>query len=556
MECDPFALEIARLSLTLADVPNPNGWALTEANMFPGDRLERAVREASIVLGNPPFEPFEAGSRKQSWLHNKAAETFRRVVENLQPGSMFGFVLPQTLLHSRQARPLRELLLRDYEISEISLFADKVFHYGEPESTVIIGRRLAQNAPRHFTVRYQRIREGQVAEFSRRYKASSEITVTRERLLVAEDASLLVPELDDLWQSLAVMKRLAEFADIGKGFDHIGDNDLLLATGTVKVSESPGPRLVPGFAIWSEAQLTHRLPRIMWLNLAPSVIQSRRRGTTIGAPQVVLNYAPVSREAWRLKALIDKEGRPVNSNFSVARPRSDRLPLTVLWAILNSPLANAFAYCHSSKRHVLVGDLGQMPVPDFTACDLVPLEKAVSDYLTAARAIPSAKPRPTKRSAQQSQTSHQIELFKGEAEATVSDAESERLKFLHWRIDAEVLRLYSLPLKQERRLLDLFSGVRRRGVPFVQTEYFPKGYTDLDRLSDLLAITIDWAKTNRRRGKLMDLEDEGQLTPAQTEELAELQRLADALVGLMEPWKPDEVDRAVERAKQRGVWKE
>ena len=54
----------------------------------------------------------------------------------------------------------------------------------------------------------------------------------------------------------------------------------------------------------------------------------------------------------------------------------------------------------------------------------------------------------------------------------------------------------------------------------------------------------------------MDLEDEGRLTPVQTEELAKLQRLADALVGLMEPWKPDEVDRAVERAKQRGVWKE
>ena len=31
VESDPFALEIARLSLTLADVPNPNGWALAEA---------------------------------------------------------------------------------------------------------------------------------------------------------------------------------------------------------------------------------------------------------------------------------------------------------------------------------------------------------------------------------------------------------------------------------------------------------------------------------------------------------------------------------------------
>jgi hypothetical protein len=555
LERDTFALEIARLSLTLADVPNPNGWALTEGNMFPGGRLERSVREASIVLGNPPFEPFEAGARNQDWLHNKAAETFRRVLENLRPGGLFGFVLPQTLLHSQQARALRELLLRDYEISEISLFADKVFRYGEPESTVIIGRRFAQNAPRNFAARYQRIREGQIAQFSRTYTASSQMTVTRERLLVAEDASLLVPELGDLWQALAGMKRLEEFADVGKGFDHIGDDDPSLAEGTVKVSNGPIPGLVPGFALWSEDQMTHGLPPLVWLNLSPSVIKSPRRGTTVRVPQVLLNYAPVSREAWRLKALVDEDGHPVTSNFSVARPRSDRLSLTVLWAFLNSPLANAYTYCRSNKRHVLVGDLRRIPVPDLAARDLGLLEKAVSEYLVAARAIP-ARPQPTKRSAQQPKSTDQMEFFSGEAGATTSDADSERLKFLHWRVDAEVLRLYDLPAKLERQLLDLFGGVRRRGVPFVQTEYFPKGYTDLDRLSDLLAITADWEKTNRRRGKLMDLEDAGRLTPAQAEELANLQRLADALLGLMAPWKPDEVDRAVERAKQRGVWRE
>jgi hypothetical protein len=556
MEYDSFALEIARLSLTLADVPNPNGWALTEADMFPGDRLERSVREASIVLGNPPFEPFEAASRQKDWLHNKAAETFRRVVVNLRPGGMFGFVLPQTLLHSRQAQPLRKVLLQDYEISEVSLFADKVFHYGEPESTIIIGRRRSTNTPRPFIVRYQRVREGQVAEFSRTYCPSSAMAVTRERLLAAEDASLLVPELDDLWQSLAGMKRLAEFADIGKGFDHIGDDDPMLPTGTVKVSESREPGLVPGFAIWSEDQVTHQLPRLMWLNLAPKLISSPRRGTTIGEPQVVLNYARVSRGVWRLKAMIDEEGHPANSNFSLARPRSRRLKLTVLWGILNCPLANAYAYCRSSKRHVLVGDLGEMPVPDLDTCDLASLEKSVSDYLAAARATPSIKRQPTTGRTQHGKPSRQTDLFKGEEEQAVSEAESDRLSFLHWRVDAEILRLYKLPAKFERRLLDLFSGARRRGVPFVQMEYFPKGYTDLDRLNDLLAITVDWEKTNRRRGKLMDLEDEGRLTPAQAEELANLQRLADALVALMEPWKPDAVDLAVERAKQRGVWQE
>lgn len=556
MERDAFALEIARLSLTLADVPNPNGWALTEANMFPGDRLQHSVREASIVLGNPPFEPFEAGARQQDWLHNKAAETFRRVVENLRPGGVFGFVLPQTLLHSQQARGLRETLLRDYEVSEISLFADKVFRHGEPESAVIIGRRLAQDAPRQFAVRYQRIREGQVAEFSRTYAASSEMTVSRERLVAAADASLLVPELDDLWQALAGMKRLEEFAEVGQGLIHRSSSDPMRPRGSITESSVRKEGLTAGFSAWEESQTTHELPPITWLNLSPNTIRRPVSGTVVGTAQVLLNYARVSREAWRLKALIDEDGHPVTSRFIVVRPKEKSLSLLALWGLCNSPFANAYAFCHSSKRDVLAGDMRQMPVPDLATCNLAPLEEAVSEYLAAARATSPPKPQPKKRTGQTDKSTAQMALFGGEAEAAVSDAESERLKFLHWRVDAEVLRLYNLPAKLERRLLDRFSGVRRRGVPFVQMEYFPKDYTDLHRLSDLLAITADWEKTNRRRGKLMDLEDEGRLTPAQVEELANLQRLADALLGLMEPWKADEVDRTVERAKQRGLWRE
>ncbi|HXP61741.1 MAG TPA: N-6 DNA methylase [Dongiaceae bacterium] len=664
MERDTFALEIARLSLTLADVPNPNGWDLTEANMFTGDLLERSVREASIVLGNPPFEPFEAGTGKQDWLHSKAAETFRRVVENLRPGSVFGFVLPQTLLHSQEARALRQVLLRDYEISEISLFADKVFRYGEPESTVIIGRRFAQDAPRHFAVRYQRIREGQVADFSRTYAASSEMTVQRERLLVAKDASLVIPELDDLWRSLAGMRHLEEFAVVGQGFSHRSPGSPMFSADSFKnitafatklrhssdgvstflngrlsgrtrqalaTYEAGGANLAPlqtflvedintlikglslydaqrfagvtmrpetkqllernpqeenlarlnrllledaypleistrevqsrqrfddfvaGFAGWREDQMTHLLPPLVWLNLDPKVILAARHGKQCGR-QVVLNYAPVSRQAWRVKALIDEKGHPVTSRFIVVRPEQERVSLLALWGLLNSPLANAYVFCRSSKRDVLAGDMRKMPVPDLGVCDLAPLEKAVSEYLAAARAV-GAKPHPTKRSAQQDKSTDQMELFRGKVEAVATAPEADRLKFLHWRVDAEVVRLYNLPAKLERRLLDLFGGVRRRGVPFLQTDYFPKGYTGLERLSDLVAITADWDKTNRQRGKLMDLEDEGRLTPVQAEELANLQRLADALLGLMEPWKPDEVDRAVEQAKQRGVWK-
>jgi hypothetical protein len=108
----------------------------------------------------------------------------------------------------------------------------------------------------------------------------------------------------------------------------------------------------------------------------------------------------------------------------------------------------------------------------------------------------------------------------------------------------------------ERKILDLFGGIRRRGVPFEQNEYFPKGFTDLNRLSDLLAITADWPKTNRRRAKLIDLEEEGRLTPEQATELEQLQHLADARVNLLKPRQADAIDEQIEKLKRQGLWSE
>lgn len=64
----------------------------------------------------------------------------------------------------------------------------------------------------------------------------------------------------------------------------------------------------------------------------------------------------------------------------------------------------------------------------------------------------------------------------------------------------------------------------------------------------------DWPALNERRGELMDLEDKGCLTMAQAEELARLQRQADELLESLEPWREDEVDRLVKRAKAAGKW--
>ena len=63
-EQDPFAREISKLCLTLADFPNPNGWSLEKADVFTSRRFIEALADARIALCNPPFEEFKASERR------------------------------------------------------------------------------------------------------------------------------------------------------------------------------------------------------------------------------------------------------------------------------------------------------------------------------------------------------------------------------------------------------------------------------------------------------------------------------------------------------------
>src|SRR5690606_19097623 len=151
-----------------------------------------------------------------------------------------------------------------------------------------------------------------------------------------------------------------------------------------------------------------------------------------GHSQILLNYARVSRGPWRLKALIDKSGHPVNSRFLVFRSKSSYPSLRVLWAVCNSPVANAYAYCHSTKRDILVGTLRQLPVPLFGDGPFEALEAAVETYFNAVKGTRAltkrAKPSPKISNEQMS-----LSLLEGQKSSKTGE---EDLKHLHWRIDA------------------------------------------------------------------------------------------------------------------------
>ena len=502
-EKDRFALEIARLSLTLADIPNPNGWDLVPGDMFETDVLQLKSRGALILLANPPFKNFSAKERERyrsagfaCRYQNKAAETLRRTLPRLSDGACFGVVVPQGFLHSGNAAELRREVLTQFEIDEVLLFPDKVFAFSDMESAVLIGRKRAGKTTTR-QVRYRRVRERTIDEFRNSYAASSERTVPQSRFLT-RDCDLRVPELEEVWKSAeSLPHRLCDVADVGRGFSPKSEE---FRKGAPFYFDKPAKGRVPVYHVFPSGVGLHDLPPEEWADLSRDNLESVRRGATRGVQQVLLNYLRTSREPWRLKALIDREGHAVSASFVVVRPKSDTLPLEFVWALLNSPIANAYAFSHLGKRHNIEGTMRRLRVPDPFSLRAREIANLVEQYFAAVEA-------------------RQSPLFGKQDTSSPEDVLS--------RIDAAVLELYDLPANLERELLDMFTGWDRGGVPFPFDRYFPEHFKQPVHLRDIIAATNDWAKTNRRRGRLIAREVQRTITEEESGELKRLQGLAD-----------------------------
>lgn len=465
-EIDAFALEIARLSLTLADVPNPNGWDLQQGDMFSENILREQSRGATILLANPPFQDFTPKERREYGergvsprLQNKTAEMLIRTLPHLPTGAVFGIVVPQGLLHSTNAAPLRQVITGGFELSEICLFADKLFQKSDVESAILLGKRVAKRPQKKHTLSYRRVREPDIGEFKQTYAVSSRRGVEQRRFSAENDWDMSVPELEETWEWCENHPRFADVAHIGKGLEYVGQDKLppeVITLSTRRFKEG-----VPGFARFERHLHLHGLPGPVWMNLSCDVVAHPRTGTITNVPQVLLNYARVSRGPWRLKGLLDESGHAVTSRFLTVRPLNSAIPLEFYWALCNSPVANAFAYTHSMKRDILVGTMRQMPIPHSWEAGVDPVVQAARAYLRAVTGDPDS--------------------------LLVQQRDPDCLCRLLLQVDAEVLRLYDLPSRLERELLDLFAGSPRLGVPFEFDRYYPPDFEPCFPLHEYLS---------------------------------------------------------------------
>ncbi|UCE58408.1 MAG: SAM-dependent DNA methyltransferase [Phycisphaerales bacterium] len=463
IEIDPFALELARLSLTLADIPNPNGWRLTEADMFESDILQKEAKKARILLANPPFEAFTSKEKARYRKAgndvgtNKAIEMLERTIAHLPVGAVFGVVVPQGVLHNKQACDVRRQMASEFELSEICLFPDKMFKFSDMETTIILGRRRRTDRAATGQVQYRRVRESGMSRFRESYTVSTDRLIPQVRFLGTGDSSFRIPELENLWDALDARRKLSDLASMGQGLAHKGKD---LPEGAWTIRSPKRKRDTPGFADVPRNLQIWGLPEEVGVNVDSSVLLRMRAGLPPGEPQVLLNYAPVSRGPWRLKAIIDSDDHAVTSRFIAIRPSKPSISVEFLWALLNSPVANAFAYCHLGKRDNLVGTMGQMPAPDPAARDVESIVRAACAYRR---------------------------LVKRFDEFMVPDPDESAVRSALLAMDAEVLRLYDLPPRLERELLDLFAGKVRKGVGCTFKQYFPADFTPFVPLHEYLS---------------------------------------------------------------------
>ena len=208
-----------------------------------------------------------------------------------------------------------------------------------------------------------------------------------------------------------------------------------------------------------------------------------------------------------MKALVDIAGRAITSNFVSIRPKNTGYTLEFLWAVLNSPVSNAFAYTHLGKRHNLVKTIREIPFPGVQGNDIENVTRLVKRY----------------------------QEFAGRSDLKVGSERTKVISDLLLRLDAEVIRLYKMPPPLERSLLYLFASWPRPGVPFEFDRYYPQHFAENISLQDLLAISIDWANTNKVRCKLIEKEVDETITEDEQLELERLQTLADYRIRLMAP---------------------
>lgn len=419
-EIDAFACEVATLSLILADYPNANGWHIESGDLFAGNSLKEEAEAATVVLCNPPWEDFAPHEREK--YKTFAERSYSKPMAVLQTvldakPSAIGFVLPQGFLRQKQYNELRQRVAAMYNRIELTALPDKVFQQAGFETSVLVCADLRSSA----SLSPHELTAADVSDADRlNFLATGKLTSERRRVKNATNGDLWVGALDEVWEYLHQNATLGQVADVYRGLQWKNQSE--------GFSNKPAKAFKAGLFRPADSLTQFSVSDTVFLDIRPeNAMYPGPLARSWEKPKILANVARLSRGPWRFAAAVDEAGLIASQAFFGIWPRDSSISLPLLEAILNGPLANAFLTEHAANQHFTNELLRRVPLP------------LMSEVYSATKAADRF------RRALSSSPNH-------------AHLDEAALNDLLIEVDAEILKLYDLPPRLERRLLEFFRG--------------------------------------------------------------------------------------------------
>jgi hypothetical protein len=485
IEIDRFSVEICRLSLVLADFPNPNNWRIYPENVFATDTLRRELRRSRIVLSNPPYGQFTHTDRQKygdpNLILRKPAEVLRRILS--RPPELLGLVLPLIFESSSTYRPFHRQLAETYrDIELVSL--PKVFNYSEATTMLVIasGRRSFNS---QVAVTCRKISEGDEREDFLKYgiePPAAKASISSDEYS-RPNFSLWIPPLSRIWGYLQDYPKLSSEIEVHQGIKWLPASNKRGKKLDLYVSDKPKDGYHKGYAR-AEGHLFQ-----YYMKGAPKYLSRRPEDQYDHAykyawhlPKVACNAARRRRRPWRVAAFADPIGMAFSQRFMAFWP-SEKISIYALAALLNSPVCNAFLFATEGERspnHKRTFD--SLPLPPVSA-------------LAPGAAIDSLS---------RSQHNQLSRVDEGLLQGPIDGVS---VKNMLLQIDAEILRAYDLPPNLERELLDTFEGIERP-VPLADFNgYYPKDFEAYYPLHEIISEEFELARADKLMERLPMIND-------------------------------------------------
>lgn len=445
MELDAFAREVARYSLILADYPNPDGWDITQADVFTSPYTDTYLQQATIVLCNPPFSDVPTRgtqTRLRAGAAKRAVEALNRVMH--YPPAQLGFVLPKAFLSGQEYRNARKQLAASYQEIGIVALPDTVFQYSDVETVLLTAHGARTRSPRH---RIATVNKQDYDRFLQTGIPSWQEELPADLVDAANYPVFWRTPLWRVWETLSKLPRLGDVAEVHRGIEY---RVPMRPHQAELVSSEPRSGFAAGLVSAKDNFEPFSTGKFAFLNTDPSVMLYEAYKLPWDRPKVIANAARLSRGPWRIAAVIDRQGLVCYQSFHGIWDKANT-PLEVIAAVLNGPVSNAFLYAHPAarERHNQIRAIEDIPFPDFTTAQTQTLVTLVNQY----------------------------RLYRSQWLQNPDQAEElgEACRKVLAQIDAEVLAAYELPARLEKQLLDTFAGHQRPG-PVHFTGYYPANF--------------------------------------------------------------------------------